>query len=75
MARLDQALTSHDRDEVRLQAHRLKGASGVVGATHIALLAAQIETLAVDESTGEDRLGMLVEEAAAALALVAAELQ
>jgi signal transduction histidine kinase/CheY-like chemotaxis protein/HPt (histidine-containing phosphotransfer) domain-containing protein len=75
MDRLEQAVTSHDRDEVRIQAHRLKGASGVVGATHIAVLAAQIETLAVDESTGEDRFRTLVEEAAAALALVAAELQ
>jgi CheY-like chemotaxis protein/HPt (histidine-containing phosphotransfer) domain-containing protein len=75
VARLEQALTSHDRDEVRLQAHRIKGASGVVGAKHIAELAARIETLADSDSTGEDGLRTLVEDAAAALALVADEVQ
>jgi HPt (histidine-containing phosphotransfer) domain-containing protein len=75
IARLEQALTSDDRDEVRLQAHRIKGASGVVGAKHIAELAAQIETLADSDSTGEDGLRTLVEDASAALALVADEVQ
>ena len=48
VAALEAAVTGGDIDEVRRQAHRVKGASRIVGARRLALLAEQLEFLADD---------------------------
>ena len=75
MDRLERALKARDLGEVRRQAHRIKGASAVVGANQLSRLAERIETMAaVDSTSGDDDLGALAADAAAALAQVAEEI-
>ena len=71
MARLGLALEAGDLDEVRLQAHRIKGASGVVGATQVARLAARIEGVAGGLASHAGGIRDLVADACVALANVA----
>ena len=72
--RLGEAVEGHDLDEVRRQAHRIKGASGTVGMKLLAQLAARIETGSQDEGADLEALRALRADAVAALALVAGEL-
>ena len=74
MCRLDAAVEAHDLGEVRHQAHRLKGASGAVGAKRVAIVAGRIEMKAGDTAADGDDLRILAADATAELARVAEEL-
>jgi HPt (histidine-containing phosphotransfer) domain-containing protein len=49
---LDAAIATHDAEETRRWAHRLKGASRIVGARRLSGLAQQIEDAAADRDGG-----------------------
>jgi signal transduction histidine kinase/CheY-like chemotaxis protein len=74
LARLDAALGTGDLDEVRRQAHRIKGASAVVGARRASARADDLEAAAGTAAlAGEDGVGplrSLRDDLAAALAAV-----
>jgi signal transduction histidine kinase/HPt (histidine-containing phosphotransfer) domain-containing protein/FixJ family two-component response regulator len=68
LQRLGEALDEGDLEEVRRQAHRVKGACGVVGATQLAQVAARIESAAGDGGVDAEDLPALRTEAVEALA-------
>ena len=67
LAALDESVVARDAVEVRLRAHRMKGASRVVGADRLAEVAQQLEHRAAHGVDDWDRLGTLVTEAHAQL--------
>jgi signal transduction histidine kinase/CheY-like chemotaxis protein len=67
---LDAALSAGDVEAVRRQAHRLKGASLLVGARPLARLAQDLESLAGNPSADSDELRRLAAELAAAQAVL-----
>jgi signal transduction histidine kinase/CheY-like chemotaxis protein/HPt (histidine-containing phosphotransfer) domain-containing protein len=69
--RLGDALDVDDRDAARRQAHRIKGASAVVGARRVEVLAARVEA---EAGGGVGDLATLRDQLAAALTAVAEEL-
>jgi HPt (histidine-containing phosphotransfer) domain-containing protein len=66
LARLVAAATAGDREEIRRHAHRIKGASAVVGATRVTTIAARLESMAADGRP--DDLASLRTDLAASLA-------
>ena len=74
MVRLTDALERNDLDELRRQAHRIKGASVVVGARRVATTAARMEAAAGSEGDADDDLHALRDEVAAAFANVGQEI-
>jgi signal transduction histidine kinase/HPt (histidine-containing phosphotransfer) domain-containing protein/ActR/RegA family two-component response regulator len=72
LAHLDDALATVDVDEVRRQAHRIKGAAATVGARTIATLAERIENRAAAEGADLVELRGLARELASALVGVVA---
>jgi CheY-like chemotaxis protein/HPt (histidine-containing phosphotransfer) domain-containing protein len=73
MGRLDEALQAEDAEEVRHQAHRIKGVGSAVGATEVATVAARLESAAPDGDAAD--LRAMREELSAAFDKVMAELK
>jgi signal transduction histidine kinase/CheY-like chemotaxis protein len=67
---LEAALATGDLDDVRRQAHRVKGASRLVGARRLAHLGQELETLADDPAGDTAEIRRLVTDLAAELAMV-----
>jgi CheY-like chemotaxis protein/HPt (histidine-containing phosphotransfer) domain-containing protein len=67
LAALDESVVARDPDGVRQSAHRMKGASRVVGADRLAAIAQQIEHRAAHGVDDWERLGTLVTDANAQL--------
>ena len=67
---LEAALAAGDLDDVRRQAHRVKGASRLVGARRLAQLGHEIESLADDTAADPSEIRRLAADLAAALAMV-----
>ena len=61
------AVTAHDHEAARRQAHRIGGASRIVGADEVAALAGRVEGAAVRRSGDWEDLGSLVDRLQAAL--------
>ena len=59
---LDAAIAARDTEETRRRAHRLKGASRIVGAHGLSTLAQQIEDDAADTSDGWTTVAALADE-------------
>ncbi len=59
---LDTAIAARDPEETRRRAHRLKGASRIVGAHRLSALAQQIEDAAADTSDGWTAVAALADE-------------
>ena len=62
LAALEEAIGARNRDEARRQAHRLKGASRVLGLHALSDLAQQIEDRTANRSGDWERLGLLAAE-------------
>jgi signal transduction histidine kinase/CheY-like chemotaxis protein len=67
---LQAAVTAGYRDDVRRQAHRLKGASRLVGARRLAELAQELESLADEDGGDGAEMRRLADDVVAALAEV-----
>jgi signal transduction histidine kinase/HPt (histidine-containing phosphotransfer) domain-containing protein/FixJ family two-component response regulator len=65
---LDAAIAAHDGEETRRRAHRLKGASRIVGAHRLSGLAQQIDDAAADGTDGWTAVAALAEELRATFA-------
>jgi HPt (histidine-containing phosphotransfer) domain-containing protein len=67
LAALDESVAACQPEQVRRNAHRVKGASLIVGARHLSEISQQLENDAVEGVTDWDRLRALVVEADAQL--------
>ena len=71
LARIEDALASGDADEVRRQAHRVKGAARTVGAREVAALAERLESDAAADGVDLDGLRHVQARLAAGAASIA----